>query len=84
MGEEDVKRTLQAQKERVVAAESAYSEKIKGKEDNGKIEFKVYLAQTRSAFENLCEESNSLVADIRYYSIMILNSYAVFAEKYLS
>ena len=84
IAEEDVKRNLQLQKERIVAAESAYCEKIKGKEDNGKIEFKVFLAQTRSALENLCGETTTLVADIRYYSIMILNAYALFVDKYLS
>ena len=82
-GKEDMKRALETQKQIIIAAENAYSESVKGQEDNGKIEYKVFLAQLRSAFENLIEEEENLVSDARYYSVMILHYYSLFANKYL-
>ena len=79
---EDMKRTLEVFKEKVVASETAYAEKIKGMEDNAAIEYKVVLAEIRSAFENLLSSSEKPVADARYYSVMILHQYSLFAKKF--
>ena len=81
-GEEDMKRVLRNFKERLLIAEANYAEDIRGKEDTPTIEFKVCLAEFRSAFENLLESSSSLVADARYYAVMILHTYSLFANKY--
>ena len=81
-GEEDMKRLLEKQREKVVAESDAYAESIRGKEDNRRIEYKVFLAEIKSSFDNLLTISNNLVADARYYGVMILHSYSLFAKKY--
>ena len=81
---EDMRRTLVSYKERVIAIENAYSQKIVGTEDTVAIEYKVILAEIRSAFENLEQNSEHPVADARYYSVMIVRSYALFAQKYFA
>ena len=81
-GEEDMKRLLEKQREKVVAESDAYAESIRGKEDNRRIEYKVLLAEIKSCFDNLLTISNNLVADARYYGVMILHSYSLFAKKY--
>lgn len=81
-GEEDMKRTLRNYKERIAIAESNYAQAIRGKEETATIEYKVCLAEMRSAFENLLEHSTELVADARYYAVMILHSYSLFSEKH--
>jgi len=83
-GEEDMKRSLQKQREKIIAAQETYAESIRGIEDNARIEYKVLLAEIRGAFDNLLENSNSLVSDARYYSVMILHAYSLFAEKHIS
>ena len=79
--EEDMKRAIRSFKESIVAKESSFAQSAKGNEDNAVIEYKVLLAEIRSAFENL-ENSDNILSDARYYSVMILHSYALFAEKY--
>ena len=79
--EEDMKRRLEKHRERVSAELEAYAESIKGKEDNARIEYKVFLSEVKSAFDNLLSVSENLVADARYYSVMILHSYTLFATK---
>ena len=79
---EDMRRVLLAYKERVIAEETSYSQRIGGTEDTCSIEYKVILAEIRSAFENLEKSDDHLVSDARYYSVMIVRSYALFAEKY--
>ncbi|HAE88722.1 MAG TPA: hypothetical protein DCG79_02490 [Clostridiales bacterium] len=80
---DDMLRSIRSYKQKVIAAESAYAEKIRGAEDTARIEYKVILAEIKSAFENL-ENSNHLVSDARYYAVMIIRSYALFAQKYFS
>ena len=80
---EDMLRLISSYKQKVIAAEGAYAEKIRGAEDTASIEYKVILAEIRSAFENL-ENSDRLVADARYYAVMIVRSFALFAQKYFS
>lgn len=82
--EEDMKRQLVDFREKTVTVENAYEASIRGEENNATIEYKVLLAQVRSAFENLTENSTSLVSDARYYSVMILHSYSIFSKKYFS
>ena len=77
-----MKRKLEEQKEKIIANESAFAEKIKGKEDTTLIEYKVMLAEMRSAFENLTLSKEHLVSDARYYSVMILHNYSLFSAKY--
>ena len=79
---EDMKRSLAQYKDKVVASVNAYTEKIKGKEDNATIDYKVVLAGIESAFENILSSSDRPVADARYYSIMILHQYSLFSKKY--
>ena len=82
--EEDMKRQLVDFREKILAVENSFEASIRGKEDTATIEYKVLLAEVRSAFENLTEHSSSLVSDARYYSVMILHSYSIFAKKYFS
>ena len=82
--EEDMKRSLEKQREKIAAAQDSYSESIRGKEDTVRIEYKVLLAEIKSAFDNLLSADKALVADARYYSVMIVHSYALFAQKYSS
>ena len=81
-GEEDMKRVLEKQREKVVTAMDLYAESIRGKEDNIRIDYKVLLSEIKGAFDNLLTNSNYLVADARYYAVMILHSYAQFTTKY--
>ena len=81
-GEEDMKHILQKQREKIAAASESYAEKIRGKEDNYLIEYKVLLAEIKSAFDNLLSVSKNLVADARYYAAMILHSHCLFTKKY--
>ena len=80
---EDMLRIVRRYKQKVIVTESAYAEKIRGAEDTASIEYKVILAEILSAFENL-ENSDKLVADARYYSVMIVRSFALFSKKYFS
>ena len=80
--EEDMKRALNREKETILAKETAYAENIRGQEDSVLIEYKVLLAEIRSAYENLTSGSDRLVSDARYYSVMILHSYSLFAQKH--
>ena len=81
---EDMKRALASTKQKVTTVENTYSEKVTGITDTPAIEFKVILAEIRSAFENLEQNDERLVADARYFSIMIVRSYADFTRKYFS
>ena len=79
-----MKRALLAFKEKVVTIENAYAETLMGTAETGAIEYKVILAEIRSSFENLERNDEKLVADARYYSVMIIRSYAQFTQKYFS
>ena len=79
---QDMLREIKAYKEKVVVAENAYAESIRGKEEPITIEYKVILAEIRSAFENLEQNFERPVADARYYSVMIVRSFALFSQKY--
>ena len=81
---EDMKRALASTKQKVTTVENAYSEKVTGITDTPAIEFKVMLAEIRSSFENLEQNDERLVADARYFSVMIVRSYADFTRKYFS
>ena len=81
---EDMTRSLMTYKEKIVAIENAYSENISGMTDTACIEYKVILAEIRSAFDNLEHNDAQLVADARYFSVMIVKSYAQFTQKYFS
>ncbi len=81
---QDMFRLLASHKEAVIAVENAYAERIKGSEDQAAIEYKVILAEMRSAFENLEHNSDHPVADARYYATMIVHSFSLFAQKYAS
>ena len=83
-GEEDMKRSLEKQRERIAAKQEVFAESIRGKENTARIEYKVFLSEIKSAFDNLASDSKNLVADARYYSVMILHSYALYAEKYFA
>ena len=80
--EQDMLRVIRSEKEKVSATESVYAQNIKGTEDRVAIEYKVILAEIRSAFENLENNSDHLVSDARYYAAMIVRSFALFAQKY--
>ena len=81
---EDMKREISSCKQKVTAVEDAYVEKTAGITDTPAIEFKVILAEIRSAFENLEQNDERLVADARYFSVMIVRSYADFTKKYFA
>ena len=81
---DDMTRSLLSYKEKVVAIENAYAESISGSIDTACIEYKVILAEIRSAFDNLEHNAENLVADARYFSVMIVKSYALFTQKYFS
>lgn len=81
---EDMMRSLLSYKERIVAIENAYAESISGSPDTACIEYKVILAGIRSAFDNLEHNDEHLVADARYFSVMIVNAYALFTQKYFA
>ena len=81
-GKEDMLRAIEKHREKITAAQELYGESIRGKETPLQIEYKVFLAEIRGAFDNLITNSGSLVADARYYSVMILHSYTMFAQKY--
>lgn len=81
---EDMKRALLSAKEKVTSVENSYAERITGTEDTCCIEYKVILAEIRSAFENLERNDEHAVADARYYSAMIIRSYALFTQKYFA
>ena len=83
-GKQDMLRALLASKEKVIAVEKNYAESIKGSEDSCAIEYKVILAEIRSAFENLEQNDEHAVADARYYAAMIIRSYALFSQKYFA
>ncbi len=79
---EDMLRAVIQFKQKVVAEEAAFGESVRGKEDQVVIEYKVLLAEIRSAFENLEHNSDHLVSDARYYAAMIVRSVALFSQKY--
>jgi len=81
-GEEDMIHAIKKHREKIIATQEKYAENIRGKETTPQIEYKVLLAEIRGAFDNLISGSSALVADARYYSVMILHSYSLFAQKY--
>ena len=81
---QDMLRAVASYKEKVIAVEDAYAKNTKGNEDPVAIEYKVILAEIRSAFENLQQNPDHLVSDARYYAAMIVRSFALFAQKYAS
>ena len=81
-GKEDMLRSIEKHREKIVASQDLYADSIRGKETTPTLEYKVLLAELRGAFDNLISQSDSLVADARYYSVMILHSYSLYAQKY--
>ena len=79
---EDMLRAVIKFKQKVVTEEAAFAESVRGKEDQVIIEYKVLLAEIRSAFENLEQNADHLVSDARYYAAMIVRSFALFSQKY--
>ena len=81
-GTAEMKKILSSMREEIAAYEESYRTSISGKEDAAGIEYKVQLKEMLAAFDNLLAHENDLVAEARYYSVMILHSYSLFAEKY--
>ena len=81
-GASEMKKKLSATQGKIAAHEEAYQAERSGKEDGFAIEYKVQLKTIKSAFDNLLTHDGDLVAEARYYAVMILHSYSLFTEKY--
>ena len=78
----EMKKRLSLTQGKIAAHEEAYQAERAGKEDGFAIEYKVQLKTMKSAFDNLMAHDGDLVAEARYYAVMILHSYSLFTEKY--
>ncbi|GEM_PF-3321858 len=80
----DVKAALLPLKEELGALEEAFEKGANEKESTAFIDYKVLLRTMKAALENLLSEEKDLVSLLRYYSVSILHSQALFREKYFS
>ena len=78
----EMKKRLTSKRAEIAAYEEAFRTGVSGKEDNAGIEYKVQLKSMLAAFDNLLSHDKELVAEARYYSVLILHSYSLFTEKY--
>lgn len=81
-GASEMKKKLRPIREEIAAYEEKYQAEIAGKEDQAGIEYKVILKEMIGAFDNLDTHNKELVAEARYYAVMILHSYSLFSAKY--
>ena len=78
----ELKKRLTPTREEISVVEESFRAAITGNEDTAAIEYKVQLKEMLAAFDNLLSHEKDLVAEARYYSVMILHSYSLFSEKY--
>ncbi|MBQ9370308.1 MAG: hypothetical protein IJU10_04450 [Clostridia bacterium] len=81
-GASELKKKLSPTREEIAAYEESFRGAVSGSEDAVAIEYKVQLKEMLAAFDNLLSHDKDLVAEARYYSVMILHSYSLFTEKY--
>ena len=80
----DVKAALLPIKEEIAVAEETFSRTATNGGANAVLDYKVLLRTMKSSIENIIQSESDLLPLLRYYSVSILHSEALFREKYFS